>query len=78
MQSSDRYAHTTDWEFRNALEQAIGQATAALSQTATDDHAAEKLTRAAMAIEHARKRFIELYPWWAGDSEWVGSWRRHE
>ncbi|HEV3136157.1 MAG TPA: hypothetical protein VG348_15820 [Acidimicrobiia bacterium] len=68
----NRYAHVADWEYRNSLESVIRCAQAALSETAIDDYAAEKIETAAQRLECARKRFTELHP----GTDWLGRWVR--
>ena len=70
---TERFAHTVDWEFRNALEAAVRQAQAALSESAIDHYAAEKIESAAQSLEKARSRFTELHP----DTDWLGRWVRN-
>jgi hypothetical protein len=68
-----RYAHREDYEYRRALEEAIRQARSALSPTAIDHYAQEKLENAAQAIERARRRFAEIHP---DRDDWLGQWER--
>lgn len=49
----NRYAHTTDAEYRFQVERAERQLGAALSETAIDHYAAEKLLNAAQACAAA-------------------------
>jgi hypothetical protein len=58
----NRYAHTQDAHYRECVQKAIRQLEAALSATAIEHYAAEKLHNASTWIDCARDRFDHLHP----------------
>jgi hypothetical protein len=59
---NQRYAHVHDGDFREHALKAIRQLQAALSETAIDHYAAEKLRNAEVALGDAIRCFKQLHP----------------